>query len=450
MISKKLCVLFSLSFLFTAVWLSAGEIASNAIDREKLAGELSQKLNKLGSFKADYQVIGSSDTTINFTILFSDRQKYCLIKFFSLQVAVPDNYIISDFSRLKAGEWELLTVKGMRGRKYKIPFSDIIQRLGNPIGFAFFMAREFCLEAKVDPAFTNLKTCVPSLSLELEKTNLFCLAGFNAGRKGLLASWLRPDILKSATNVFESSDSVQLSYADHRTVVIDRKTGLLLRDSWLDPATSVEWKIVMLTNSSISSREPYSSVIPNFDKIKMLDVPSREFYPFSPLIEQHLLTGLGQNLSSVTNFDELLQTHSAEMAIAMGAAVRQSVRTNHVPIDRDSAVRFRDKVLFPSYLQFTKEFPFEGRNLTFFTFLDRFLAAAEAHPDKLKSPEQEAAAEKRKTELLESIAELPDDAQKPLKKLFDICIPAMVDAGEVEGFAQMVKEVKALGPPDPR
>src|SRR6516162_7629309 len=110
----RLWFLFSISLLFAARSLSAAGTSSNSTDPEKLANELSQRLNALGSFKAEYEAIGFKKSAINITLVFNNQQKYCLLKYSSPSDQPEEVYMVSDFSRMeeKGYGWETLMISG--------------------------------------------------------------------------------------------------------------------------------------------------------------------------------------------------------------------------------------------------------------------------------------------------------------------------------------------------
>jgi hypothetical protein len=203
---------------------------------------------------------------------------------------------------------------------------------------------------------------------------------------------------------------------------------------------------VLKSHSRLSSRTTYSSIIPGFDKIKIVDVPYDDLYQ---QLGKKCLAELGRTLSAMTNFDELLQSHTNDIAFTMGLVGRQLMRTNNTfTTNRDDLIRFRDK-FFAYYQQFTNTYSMVCGSMTFSEYLDYTLAKSEAEPALvISSPEAQAGGVELTKGIPEIISQLPDDAQWPFAKLSNVCIPATFEGMALESGRKLVKKIKALDLPD--
>jgi hypothetical protein len=432
----------------SACWLRAEQELPTAEKGKRLANELSQKLNTLGSFQAEYQAVSHDKHAGDITVLFNNYQKYCLIKATTVVRNEPDICYVLDFSKLndKSGSVKMLIVSGKDGKQYEFSIKYLIDHLDNPIGVLSFMSRQFQLETKAKTDMTSLQAGGPNLSLGLDSTNIIMGAGFSYESTNLMVSWLDPNTITTAINIVETPESVQFSYPDNHVVLVERETGLLLKDFVPDPAKPGSRKIVLQSHSALQNPVPYASIIPEFDKIKFEELPSKLF---SEQMCVSYLTELGRQLATMDHFDEMLQTNSAKIVNAARETARQMVREDaKARVDKKSAVEFRNKVLIPAYKSYLQNPPVDIKDLSFSNLLDMTIVLAETNSSILVPSEGLALIEKTKKDSRNIINKLPIDAQEPLIKLYDVITPALIEGTMSEDFIANIEEIKTLGIPE--
>jgi hypothetical protein len=420
---------------------------------DKLADELSRKLGDLGSFQAEYRAVSPDKPPADITILFNQRQKYCLYRVAFAGAATGAEqtnviYSVLDFSRLKDGScsFQVLANEKNEGKKFTLSFKELFKRVDNPLGAFYFIARQIGAEMKTDRMI--IESTGPVLWLELDSTNLDVSAGFSTKINPLGVSWLGRNMITNAINVVESPDSVQFTYKDNHVVLVDQKTGLLLKDSWPDPIRPGPREIVLQSHSPIQRSVPYASVIPGFDNVKFEERPPTQPYE---QMSVSFLTVLGRKLSAVENFEETLQNHSADLTITFRKLGRQMIRKDPKAMFDKNTVKFSNEYLLSAYKEYIHDHPKASQNVSFHQFLDILMAAIEADPSELWSlPEASAFIEKLKqeAEIRHVISQLPEETQKPLIEIYNVCMPAFWEGCFLEICSEGIKQVKALKMPE--
>jgi hypothetical protein len=172
-------------------WVRAEQELSTVKEGEKLANELSQKLNTLGSFQATYDAISHDKLFGKIKVLFNNDQKYCLMEVGETNESGV--LFILDYSQLneKSGDVEMLMISGKQGTDVKLSIKDTVEHLDNPVGILCFMAKQLQLETN---DITKISIAHPNLSLGLDSSNIMFGAGFLSGGTNLTVSWLDPNI----------------------------------------------------------------------------------------------------------------------------------------------------------------------------------------------------------------------------------------------------------------
>lgn len=435
---------FSLLCLILSVAIAgAEEKHSSAGSRTNLARDLSLKLADLDSFQAEYKAV-APDKSADITLLFNKEKKYCLCR---LAMAVPDQedvYTVLDFSQMngKCGGFDMLIATGTKGRRFRLSFQDMFERLDNPVGVLCFMAKQFAAETKANTDKIDVEPGAPSLSLGLSAESLVLGMGITSKSKHITASWLDVETITNAVKILESSDSIQFSYADDHVVLIDKKTGLLVKDTWPDPSKPGPRNIALAKHSVLKRNAPYSSLIPGFHSIEFEQLTPEHLYK---QMYVSFLTDLGHKLSEMDGFDETLERHSADIAAAVRKLGRAMIREDAKKmVNNDKAKEFAEEFLRPSYEQYTAKHAQKANGISFPDFLSNLMRAAEADPNALMSPGARKFTETIKKECETVLDELPEDAQTPLKKLYDENMSALVEGWILEFLSATLDQVKTL------
>lgn len=418
------------------------------VEGASLVNELSQKLDALGSFQAEYRAVSGDTPAKDITVLFNNDRQYGLIKAAAIGTKEPDVYFVFDFSQLndKSGSMKMLIASGKEGKRCEISMNDLMNHLDNPLGVLSFMAMQIQSEAVTNTGMTSLQGAGPNLSLGLDSNNIVMGAGFSCESTNLMVSWLDPNTILNAIDIVETPESVQFSYPDNHVVLVDRKTGLLLRDSMPHPAKTGLGEIVLQSYSAHQNPVPYASIIPGFDKIKFEELPQKLLY--AQMFDSYF-SAFGSQLAAMGNFDEMLRTNSVKIANAARNAARRMAREDaKAKADKKSAVKFRDKALVPAYKSYLQNPPVDVKDLSFSNLLDMAMAMAETNSSILVPPDALALIERTKSDSQNIISRLPGDARAPLIKLSDAIMPAMIEGLMLEYFRANIEEIRALGIPE--
>jgi len=412
-----------------------------------LAEELTRKLAGLGSLQAEYRAFSPDGRAADLTFQVNQAQKYCLCWLAPADAGDetdPTNIIgsVLDFSLLndESRTIQMLAFKGNEGKKFTLSLQKLFERADNPFSAFYLIARQIGAERKVWRTTTGPGG--PELTLALDATNLAFYPEISSGRKTLSASWLDRNIITNVIKVVATPDSVQFTYPSNHVVLIDRKTGLLAVDSWPDPARPGLREIILQHYSPLPRNVPCASAIPGFADIHFEKLPDPQVYEHMSF---SFLADLRRKLAAMENFEESLRNHSADLT----AAFRELGRRNNRGMTQDlEAARFRNETLIPDYKRYLQNHPDKAKTLTFNRYLDIVLAECEANPrDLLSIPEVRASMEKARLDCQGAIRQLPEDNQKPLMELYDVCMPAFYEGNCLGYISKRIKQVKALKTP---
>jgi tetratricopeptide (TPR) repeat protein len=436
--------LICLSLLICRV--KAEQELSAAKDGARLANELSQKLNALGSFQATYNAVSRDRPVGKIRILFDDNQKYCLLEMG--ETNEQDVFFILDYSQLneKSGNVEMLTIYGTEGKRCQFSLKQMIEHLDNPVGILCFVGRQIQPDSTNGADVDSIFISHPTLSLGLDTTNIVGGAGFLSGGTNLAVSWFDPNTITNALNIVETSESIQFSYPDNHVVSVDRQTGLLLKDSMPNPVTHNLREIVLEKYTAVEVPMPYVFLVPGFSKVKFEELPPTAFYN---QVAGSYLTQVGQQLATNSNFDEILRTNSAKITVAVREATREMVRADvEARVTQESAIKFRNKYLIPTYKDYLQNPPVDIKDLSFTNLLALATSMAETNASLLVPPEAWALIEKKKEDFPNIINTLPKDIQKPFFKIYNIVAPALAEGYVLEYWTATIGQIKTLNFPD--
>jgi hypothetical protein len=288
----------------------------------------------------------------------------------------------------------------------------------------------------------DIRPGAPSLSLGLSEDSLKLSVGIACKGEHLTASWLDEEAIANAVKILESSEAIQFIYKDDHIVLIEKKTGLLLKDIWPNPARPGPRYIALKRHSRLKRNVPYSSLIPSFDSIKIEELPPQHLYKqmfFS------ILTELGHNLSDIDRFDQTVEHHSDEITAAVRKTGRVIIREDTKKrVDREKAKEFAEEFLFPTYERYKEKHPQKASDLSFPDFLSNLMQAAEANPSAVVLPGSRKLTEAIQKECENILDQLPEDAQQPLRKLYDQCISALVEGWYLEFLSATLDQAKTF------
>ena len=281
----------------------------------------------------------------------------------------------------------------------------------------------------------------------LSSSNITFGAGVSYGNTNLAVSWLDSNTVTKALNVVETAQSVQFSYPDKHTVSVDRNTGLLREESTLSDNTYASRKLVLKNFAKLQNSMPYALLIPQFDNIKFEETSSKLF---SDQMAQSFITLVGQQLTTITNFDEILRTNSVRFATATRELARAMVRDKvKAQVTQKSAVKFRKKVLIPAYKSsFLQDPPVDVRDLSFTNVLVYATSVFETNANMLVPSEAFTLIKKEIYDTQHFISQLPKGAQKPFVKIYNIVIPAVVEGVMLEYWTATMSRIGAQNLPE--
>jgi hypothetical protein len=417
---------------------------------ESIVKELSQKLEKLGSFQAEYQAI-APDKSADITLLYNKQQEYCLLMMTNIVMITEkgtnpthDAYIIIwDFSKANdhGGTFKTLQIADGDEKNIEISLRDMTERLDNPIGLFLFMFKHGGSEMTTDGKKIDIQAELGTeifLGLGKERIKL----GISSMYDSFAVSWLDLASATNATKILELTNAIQFSYAENHVVVVDKKTGLLLDDSWPDPSRPGPRQIVLKRQAKLQTDAPYSSFVPSFVGIKAEKLSADALRNQLTIAT---LTDIGRKLSAIDNIDENLRLHSGAIVMAVRKAVRQKMRDEVTKwLDDQKVATTKEKTLMPLYKQYMERDPEAATGVSFHDFLDIMIAALEKNPRLIVSSSCHEHTEIIQALCKDTLAQLPEDAQKPLKKLYDVAMPALVDGMMVEYYAVLFEKIKKM------
>jgi len=444
-----------LCWLLSTWWVRAEQELPSTEKGERLRNELSQKLAALGSFQAEYQGLSYGKPTIDIGIIFNNRERYCLIKASELTKHKPDIYFVWDYSQsgTLSNSFEVLITRGSKGEKgtvslsemFKLSLSDKRRPMDNPLGLIFFMAQQFAYATSTNADTTWTAAVGPKLNLEFNQTEVFLGAGFSAGSTNLTASWLAQDLITNVINIVETPTAVEFFYPHNHVVVVDRLTGMLVKDSVPDPKESGVLEIILRSHAVQEDPLPFASVIPKFDKIKFGKMPDKLLLS---QFRASYLDSLGRQYATMDNFDEILHTNSAKIVGLARDAARQIMHDQlKAKIDQKAAIKIRDKIFIQAYKDYLKDPPVDIKDLSFTNALYLMSSMIETNPGLMTSPVELKLAERDKRDFRDVVKQLPKNAQGHLLKLYDLVMRGIIQGWELEYVTVTIEKTKTLSPP---
>jgi hypothetical protein len=436
---KRAHLLVLILLALSTCWAKSEEIPLNATNWQALADKLTQKLDALGSFQAEYRVIGPHKLHANITVLFNNYQKYCLTTFGKDK---PDFYFVTDFSQANdaSGNVEMLLISGKKGKTTKMSPKYLMTHLDNPVGVFSSILKAFGPEIKVTRINGDFSASGPTLSLSLSSDSITIAGGYSSQSTNLMLSWLDPDMISNAVDVAENADSIQFSYPGNHIISVDRKTGFLLKDAF--PPDIRE--ITLENYSALQNPGPYSALIPRFDKIKFKALPAKEI---RDNMYNAFFTFYGRQFAAMGNFDQILQTNSARIADCARETGRRMLDENATAIGYEKLVVKLRKEEISEYKDFLRRPPMDVIDLSYTNFLDRTITLFQTNSSEIEVPAHVRFLGQEDAKLL--IEKFPKDAQAPLFKLYDIFLPPLAQGAASELVVVGCTDAKKMGePPD--
>ncbi len=260
-------------------------------------------------------------------------------------------------------------------------------------------------------------------------------ATYSSGGTNLDVSWLDLNEITNALAIVENPDSVQFSYPDNRIVSVDRQTGLLLDDSMPKPLRHNPREIKLVKQSRLESPVPYSLLIPEFNRIKFKEFPSKLFYN---RLATKYFADVGQQLKTNNDFEAMFLTNSAKLIAAAREAGHEMVRADaEARATPERIMKWRNKTLIPAYKDYLKNPPVDMKDLSFTNLLVWASSIAKTNVNLMMSPGASTLVDKAIEEIPDVISTLPRDLQKPYTK-----INAILLAGA--GVSSQVSAIEAL------
>lgn len=401
------------------------------------------KLALLGSFQAEYKAT-APDKSGEITIIFNKERRYCLSRVTMGSRDKVDLYVVSDFTGINSEDhsFRILMLQGNAGKSFTISLGDLFRGMDNPLGVFSLMAAQLESGTEMHSLSPDFSRTVPSLTLGLSATDLRVALGASSCDSPLDVSWLNDDQLARVINVSESDHAVYLHYPDNRIVSVDKETGLLLKDSWPDPKRAGPREIVLQSHSRLDTNRDYASYIPSFKDIVIEELSPTHLYSE---IYISFLTGLGRQLNQMENFDRILEEQSGKFTGWVRSAARKMIRDEvKKKVSTVETIKFMESFLRPSYERYTAEYPREAKNFTFVDFMDRLMITAETNPREIVPGGVDELIDAVQRECEAVVRELPRDARRPLKKIYDIAMPALVEGWILEFLSETITQAKAL------
>lgn len=403
-----------------------------------LPAELNENLKTLGSFEAVYQAVSSSKNVMDITVISNPRLRYILVK--RAVPGTPGSYMIFDFADIN--NCLMLIIENGECKRITLKFRDLFERLDNPVGILSCMISLSGDKAGADIEKNDYETAAPTLSLGLTKDKLNISIGFQTSGKVLSVSWLQPEEIAKAVNIIESPEYVRFVYKDNHIITVDRKTGLLFRDSWVvKPELKTPREIKLISYSAVKTDIAYSSSIPGFRDIKFTEISPEQFYRE---MSDKFIENIGNAFSNLdmNEFNKFIMNHSDDIIKTVRKTAREMTRNDKKTIpDKQKIAALKEK-LRSAYINDMEKNPGKAGNISFNKYLDSLVLEAGSDPSGFVSPDVMMQIRTLTKKTQETINRFPEHAREPLKKLYDICMPAIAE-GMMSGIIeQVIDEIK--------
>jgi len=403
----------------------------------KILAELTENLKTLGSFEAGYQAV-SSNNVMDIRIISNRNLKYILIK--HAMVKMPESYMIFDYSDIN--NCRMLLIEHGECKRITLKFKDLFERLDNPVGILAYMFSVAGDKAGIDTEKNNYEAAVPTLSLGLTRDKLNMSIGFQTSGNVLSVSWLNPDEADKSVNIIESPEHVQFIYKDNHIITVDRKTGLLSRDSWVvNPKLKTPREIKLISYAALKTDVAYLSSIPGFGNIKFTEISPEQFYRE---ITDRFIENMGNEFSNldINEFNKFIREHSADITNTVRKTARRMVRDDKSIIPGKQKTAALKEKLMSAYKRDMGKNPEKAKGISFNKYLDSLILEAESNPSEFVSPDIMVKIRTLTKKTQETISRFPEQAREPLKKLYDICMPAIAEGMMLGVMEQLIDEVK--------
>lgn len=408
------------AFLWTIalsiVLFSQGVQASES--RDNLSKSLTQSLQALGSFQAQYRAVSPHKKAL-ISLQYNQQKKFCLAK---VEVQEkPDIWIVLDYANMAVSPtstFHLYLISGLGGRWYNVSLMELFERLDNPLGIANFMHKILDPNA---PAFITPGEGSPKIRLGLSDSQLNINFEIAVKKGALRASWSDKNALNAAEKVESSSEKVTLYYKDNHSISIDPRNGLLLLDSWPKQEEASPREIRLVSHSELKIDKDYIKQIPNFDKMSFKKMPlnslSRDFYPS---YFKHLTT----ELEKIENFQQTIQSLSP--SVLKRLAAQKILGYPPLKLNPEQTKEYLKQVLMP-YYQKLKEKD-STQKMSFLTFLKRLLREVDSDKFPFMTPVARQFTSQLHQQMNQIVLNIPANRRAPVRALMTKGIKPVFDA----------------------
>ncbi|MDF7801477.1 hypothetical protein P4C99_18515 [Pontiellaceae bacterium B1224] len=406
---------------------------------EQLSKTLSDTFNRQGSFQAEYQAIGPTNS-MGFGLLLNKELEFVLMKMIKEGETSTIVYTINDFSE---DGLTFLATDGTTGIKinYRSCFQTILEsfkRPDNPAGWFVFIAKSFAEESKVEVRdASSPKKLLTTINLGLSADGLN--AGVGNSSNGF-NSWLAPELLTNAVSIVEYDDSIQFFFKNSHTVLIDKNSGLLLEDSFPSPDKLYPRAITRIHRGELEVGGHYSTLIPGFDQIEFKEVDPNSSQ-MKKQMSREFLTALGRSLGETEGLEKLLEKYAERIedrTREAGRAAAQEVFIDNIPL---KYIEVFGATVLAEYEKYEVSVPDTETPVSFSLFVDALQLEMAKRPGVAATIADKFNAEFcQKCQSL--LAGLPADARAPLQMLYDQIMPSFVEGVSEEIIQWFFEQIK--------
>ena len=222
-----------------------------------LVETLSKNLYGLGSFEARYHLIKQEQVMGEVLFVYNKQQNYLLMT--SSSNLIPQFNVSMVYEITDKKEIQFTGISSNEAIRYIFNYQKVLLVPDNPAGLVNTLLTQLEVPG-LDYTYkdtSHIKTVSPELELGLTKETVLMALGANVTEKKspFLVSWLAPETLATATEIQETDQHYIFKFNESHEVHIDKNSGLLVMDTFLNKETNPNRLIKLVEYKKIQSAD---------------------------------------------------------------------------------------------------------------------------------------------------------------------------------------------------
>lgn len=403
--------------------------------------QLSKAFNQQPSFQADYFAV-SAKGQAKIRLIMNQEKRFALVSVTMDAETEPAYWAVLDYAirPQQIGLIKMFAIVPEAGLlQADLNFKAVFASLDHPVGIFRFLNQQALLVngQKTKPDAEDWLPKTPILELGLTDEHLLINLSVSSMDTERFASWLAPEKLKQALKIDATAQSVSFTLPAAHQLVIDSRTGMLLKESWNknDEAREIRQQAF----GALQDQRSYQDLIPNFASLPVNPMPIEPLYQqfANQLLSEQASDFLPQAPMKLATLKPAQQNALRQAArLAIRAQVRRGLQPEAVQV-------YQTEVLQPAYQRYLQTHSTQAADLSFLDYLSRYLASAEADPEHVQMPGLRQQAAQLAELKNQSLAKLKPEQSIEMERLWNWGWPSIEQAWALELLSASIESLQA-------